>query len=121
MTIFRDDPFGDYDSAITADEMPLGKKHNISPDAASKSLASPAAPGMRVPMRFAVRLAALTAIALLGYPAFASWLNGLLLLSAAFCVCIAELRREPLFAHEFTHWDEAAAYGILIGLVSFLR
>jgi hypothetical protein len=118
--IFRDDPFGNDDIVIAADQMPLGKKHNISPDAASKSLASPAASGMRVAMRFAARLAALTAIALLGYPAFANWLNGLLLLSAAFCVCIAELRREPLFADEFTHWDEAAAYGVVIGLVSLM-
>jgi hypothetical protein len=74
-----------------------------------------------VPLRLAVRVAALAAIALLAYPAFASWLNALLLLAAAFCVCVAELRRESLFASEFTHWDEAAAYGLLIGVVALLN
>jgi hypothetical protein len=71
-------------------------------------------------LRLAVRVAALTAIALLAYPAFATWLNALLILAAAFCVCVAEFRRESLFASEFTHWDEAAAYGLLIGVVSLL-
>jgi hypothetical protein len=74
-----------------------------------------------VPLRLAVRVAALTAIALLAYPAFATWLSALFLAAAAFCVCVAELRRESLFAGEFTHWDEAAAYGLLIGVVSLLN
>ena len=75
----------------------------------------------QIPVRFVFRVAALTAVACLGYPAFATWLNGLLLLAAAFCICVAEFRRESLFAGEFTHWDEAAAYGILIGVVSLLN
>jgi hypothetical protein len=74
-----------------------------------------------VPLRLAVRIAALTAIALLAYPTFASWLQALLLLAAAICVCVAEIRREQLFASEFTHWDEAAAYGLLIGVVTLLK
>ena len=74
----------------------------------------------QMPLRLALRVAALTALALLGYPKFATSLVGLLLLAAAFCVCVAELRRESLFVGEFTHWDEAAVYGIMIGLVTLL-
>lgn len=75
----------------------------------------------RIPARFAIRVGALTAVALLGYPVFATWINGLLLLAVAVCLCAAELRREALFASEFTHWDEAAAYALLIGVVSLLQ
>jgi hypothetical protein len=74
----------------------------------------------QAPQRFVVRLLALTAIAFLGYPDFATWFNGLLLIAAAFCLCAAELRREQIFSEEFTHWDEAAAYGVLIGVASLV-
>lgn len=72
----------------------------------------------RVPVRFASRVTALAVLALLGHPAFASWFHGLLILAAAFCICVAELQRETFLARELNHWDEAAAYGILIGAVS---
>lgn len=75
----------------------------------------------QIPLRFAVRVAALTTFALLGYPAFATWLSGLLVLAAGACLLVAEVRRESLFASEFTHWDEAAAYGLLIGVVWLLK
>lgn len=75
----------------------------------------------QTPSRFLIRVAAITAITpLIGNPAFADWLNGLFLLAAAFCVCVAELRRGSLLADEFTHWDEAAGYSILIGVLSLL-
>ena len=35
----------------------------------------------RVPVRFAIRVTALAVLALFGYPAFASWFHGLLILA----------------------------------------
>lgn len=98
--------------------MPLGgandRKHKI--DAKTDVPAS--ASRIQVPVRFALRLALLATAALLGQQAYADCLTGLLILSAAFCVGVAELRREPLFSPELTHWDEAAGYGLALALVS---
>ncbi len=98
--------------------MPLGDTS----DRKHKSDATPDLPVrlslIQVPVRFVMRLALLAAIALLGQQAYSDCLVGLLMLSAALCVGIAELRRETIFSHDLTHWDEAAGYGIVLALVS---
>ena len=94
--------------------MPLGgardRKHKIG----AKTDVPAGASLIQVPVRFALRLALLATAALLGQQTYADCL----ILSAAFCVGVAELRREPLFSPELTHWDEAAGYGIALALVS---
>lgn len=75
---------------------------------------------IQVPVRFVLRLALLATAALLGQQSYAECLAGLLILSAAFCVGIAELRREPLFSDNLTHWDEAAGYGMALALVALV-
>ena len=98
--------------------MPLGgardRKHKIG----AKTDVPAGASLIQVPVRYALRLALLATAALLGQQTYADCLTGLLILSAAFCVGVAELRREPLFSPELTHWDEAAGYGIALALVS---
>lgn len=94
---------------------------NRGPDADRK----PALPSrhslIQVPIRFAGRLVLMATLALLGNQVYADCLIGLLTLSAAVSVFIAELRSEPVFASELTHWDEAAGYGIAISIISLAQ
>ena len=54
----------------------------------------------------------------LGDVGFARSLAALLTLSIAFCVVGGVFQRETPFDISLTHWDEAAVYGLLYGLVS---
>jgi hypothetical protein len=56
--------------------------------------------------------------AALGGVGFGKSLAALLMLSTAFCVAGGVFRQETPFDKALTHWDEAAVYGLLYGLVS---
>ena len=49
-------------------------------------------------------------------PAFAA----LLAMAAIFCVIAGAMRREDMFGHVLTHWDEAVAYAVIARLASTL-
>jgi hypothetical protein len=68
--------------------------------------------------RFCVRVIVLCVFATLGDVSFNKSLAALLTLSIAFCVVGGVFRRETPFDTALTHWDEAAVYGLLYGLVS---
>jgi hypothetical protein len=68
--------------------------------------------------RFFLRMIVLCAFAALGGNGFGRTLAALLLLSTIFCVVTGALRREKPFTPVLTHWDEAATYGLLYGLIS---
>jgi LDH2 family malate/lactate/ureidoglycolate dehydrogenase len=74
----------------------------------------PHAPGSgHVLARFLVRL-----IILVGFSAFSpqglgKTLPALLALAEVFCVTMAAFRREAPLGRVLTHWDEAAAYGLV--------
>jgi len=69
---------------------------------------------VQVLVRFFLRLAILGAMASGGKYGFAPALKGLLMLVVVFCALVAAMKREPLLAPVLTHWDEAAAYGMLV-------
>jgi hypothetical protein len=68
--------------------------------------------------RFCSRIIVICMFAALGGTGFGKSLAALLMLSAAFCVVGGVFRRETPFDTALTHWDEAAVYGLLYGLVS---
>jgi hypothetical protein len=72
----------------------------------------------QVCFRFLLRLVLLCLFANLGPQGFAQTFATLLAFSAVFCAIAGTLRREALLGPSLTHWDEAAAYAILGGLVS---
>ena len=69
--------------------------------------------------RFFLRLAVLCVFAALSSQGFSKALTSLLTLSMAFCLCIAAIRREQPFGPTLTHFDEAAAYGVIVGLATW--
>jgi hypothetical protein len=68
--------------------------------------------------RFCLRMIVLCVFAALGGVGFSRSLAALLMLSVTFCVVGGVFRRETPFDTALTHWDEAAMYGLLYGLVS---
>jgi hypothetical protein len=74
----------------------------------------------QVVFRFVLRLALLSMFATFGSQGFGKTFSALLALSVIFCVVMGTMRREALFGPVLTHWDEAAAYAVLGGLVSAL-
>jgi hypothetical protein len=68
--------------------------------------------------RFCSRIIVICMFAALGSSGFGKSLAALLMLSAAFCVAGGVFRRETPFGTALTHWDEAAVYGLLYGLVA---
>jgi hypothetical protein len=68
--------------------------------------------------RFCARIIVICMFAALGGAGFGKSLAALLMLSAAFCVVGGVFRRETPFGTALTHWDEAAVYGLLYGLVA---
>ena len=67
--------------------------------------------------RFCLRMVVLCVFAAIGGAGFGRSLAALLLLSAILSVVAGAFRRETLFDAALTHWDEAAVYGLLYGLV----
>lgn len=69
--------------------------------------------------RFLLRLAIISLFALLGHHGFGKTLASMLTLAAIYCILIAALRREHPFGPLPTHFDEAAAYGVIGGLAAW--
>jgi hypothetical protein len=67
----------------------------------------------QVAARFVLRILILASFAAFGNPNFGRSFAALLLLSIALCVVTGLVRHEGLFSRTLTHWDEAAAYGLL--------
>lgn len=67
--------------------------------------------------RFCLRMAVLCVFAALAGNGFGRTLAALLLLSTVLCLVAGTFRREKPFDAALTHWDEAAVYGLLYGLV----
>jgi hypothetical protein len=73
---------------------------------------------VQVAARFVLRILILVTFAAFGNPDFGRSFAALLLLSVALCVVTGLMRHESLFARTLTHWDEAAAYGLLYALTT---
>jgi hypothetical protein len=74
----------------------------------------------QVLFRFMFRLALLSTLATFGTQGFGTTFAAVLVLSAIFCTVIGAMRREAMFGPVLTHWDEAATYTVIGGLVSAL-
>jgi Zn-dependent protease len=70
--------------------------------------------------RFVLRIVILCVFATLGGIGFARGFVALSWMSSIMCVVVGIVRRERVFDSALTHWDEAAAYGLLCSLVSVL-
>ena len=78
-------------------------------------------PGLaKVLVRFALRLVLVAAFAIASRQGFLRAFGALLLLSATYCLMTGATRREPVFGPALTHWDEAAAFALIAGLVAAL-
>ena len=73
-----------------------------------------------VRFRFAFRLIILTVFASMGTRGFGSAFVALLAMAALFCAIAAAMRREEMFGHVLTHWDEAVAYAVIARIASTL-
>ena len=69
---------------------------------------------------FAFRLIVLTVFASLGTSGFRPAFAALLAMAALFCAIAGAMRREQMFGHVLTHWDEAVAYAVIARLASTL-
>jgi hypothetical protein len=74
----------------------------------------------QVLFRFAFRLVLLGTFATFGAQGFRTAFAGLLTLSAIYCAIVGTMRREAFFVPGLTHWDEAATYLVIAGMVSKL-
>jgi hypothetical protein len=81
---------------------------------------SPQLRSVQVLTRFLLRMILLSALAGVGNLGFGKSLEGLLALTALYCVFVAAGRREQPFGPALTHFDEAAAYALIAGLASWL-
>jgi hypothetical protein len=70
--------------------------------------------------RFAFRLIILTVFASLGTRGFGPAFAALLAMAGIFCAIAGPMRREQMFGHVLTHWDEAVAYAVIARLASTL-
>lgn len=70
----------------------------------------------QVATRFGLRIPILGGFAAFGDPGFGRSFAALLLLSIILCFVAGLMRRERPLASTLTHWDEAAAYGLLYAL-----
>ena len=66
----------------------------------------------RVLVRFGLRVAILSAAALLAGRGFADTLVSLLALASVCCGALAAGRGEPLLGPVLSHWDEAVAFAL---------
>jgi hypothetical protein len=84
----------------------------------SRSALPPQLNSRQVLFRLLFRLVLLVAFAGLGGQGFGTTFATLLAMSAIFCAIVAAMRREAMFGHVLTHWDEAATYAVLGHLVT---
>jgi hypothetical protein len=73
---------------------------------------------VQVAARFVLRILILVSFAAFGNGDSGRSFAALLLLSVALCVVTGLARHESLFDCTLTHWDEAAAYGLLYALTA---
>lgn len=76
---------------------------------------------VQVAVRFGLRILILASFAAFGGPGFGRSFAALLLLSIVLCVVTGLMHHESLFARTLTHWDEAAAYGLLYALTAAIN
>ncbi|HUI96789.1 MAG TPA: hypothetical protein VLX44_13610 [Xanthobacteraceae bacterium] len=74
----------------------------------------------QVLLRFVLRLTIFCVFASLSAAGFRVMLPTFLTLSVLSCVIAAAFRREAIFGHALTHWDEAAGCGALACLIAEL-
>lgn len=72
----------------------------------------------QVIVRFALRMIILCVFATLGSVGFARSFDVLLWMSAMVSIAVGIMRRESILDPALTHWDEAAAYGLLCCLAA---
>ena len=72
----------------------------------------------QVLFRFGLRTVILCTFSAFGTHGFATTLTTLLAFAVVLCICIGLIRREAAFGHVLTHWDEAAAYALMIGVIA---
>jgi hypothetical protein len=75
----------------------------------------------QVAVRFALRMLILVSFAAFGNTDFGRSFAALLLLTVVLCVFTGIVRHESPFARTLTHWDEAAAYGLLYALTAMVN
>jgi hypothetical protein len=76
---------------------------------------------VQVAARFALRLLILASCATFGDSGFGRSFAALLLLSVVLCIVTGLVRHESPFARTLTHWDEAAACGLLYALAAAIN
>ena len=74
----------------------------------------------KVLVRFTLRLVLVAAFAIASRQGFLRAFGALVLLSATYCLLTGVMRREPVFGQLLTHWDEAAAFALIAGLLAAL-
>ena len=74
---------------------------------------------MQVLGRFVLRIIILVLFATMGQQGFAHTLQALLMMAVLYCCIAAAFRRETPLASTLTHFDEAAAYGVIAGITRF--
>jgi hypothetical protein len=72
---------------------------------------------LQVLVRFAMRLAILSAFATFSTKGFATAMSGLLGLATAYCMVVGGVRREKPLGPMLTHFDEAVGYALAYALV----
>lgn len=70
--------------------------------------------------RIFLRLAVFALFAAFGPQGFGRTLESLLMLAIVYCIVAAAIRREEPFGPALTHFDEAAAYGVIAGFAALV-
>ena len=86
----------------------------------SKSTVAHEVDSRHVLFRFALRLIVLTVFGSLSTRGFGPAFAALLAMAGIFCAIAGPMRREQMFGHVLTHWDEAVAYAVIARLASTL-
>jgi hypothetical protein len=76
---------------------------------------------IQVIVRFFLRTIILVVFAAFGSIGFGGSLAALLWMSIILSAVIGTMRREPPFDAALNHWDETAAYGALLSMVSIFN
>lgn len=75
----------------------------------------------RTLVRFGIRVMILTGFSMIGNHGFIGTLASFLVLAVLFCAGVAAIKRESPLGPALTHWDEAAAYGLIMSAVHMLN
>jgi hypothetical protein len=70
--------------------------------------------------RIFLRVAVFSVFAALGPEGFGKTLQSLLMLGILYCLIAAPIRREEPLGPDLTHFDEAAAYGVIACLAAWV-